>query len=647
MLKPLALAGACTIGCAIACGAAAGTPDVAAFGSLPMVSQPHLSPDGTHLAVIQSFNGRPAAVIYATDAPKGTQPKVVSNSKDTIWSIAWAKNDRLLITVNGSNVQGSSRATQWYRTLSVDADGDNPAMMFANSVWRDVNTSTSVVSDLDLDDPTHVYMPLWIATEYNVQNQLYRVDVRTGAQERLMNGTPNTASWIMDGQGHVVGRLERFEHPLTDQLSVLDGDAWKSVGRYDATGGRGAAIAGLSEDGKSFVRRVRDGKTGIAGLASLDRAGGPEKDLYFPNGYDVDDALTDEWTGRVIGARYVADREEYVYFDTATENLQRGLEAAFPGTSVHAVSWNSAKDRLIVEVDGPRQPPAFYFLDRTTHAATRIASSYPDLNEDDLGEMKPYPYKARDGLDIPAYLTLPPGKLPKNLPTVILPHGGPVARDQLGFDWMAAFFANRGYAVLQPNFRGSFGYGAKFQEAGYGEWGLKMQDDVTDGVKKLVADGIADPKRICIVGASYGGYAALAGAASTPDLYACAVGFAGVYDLRAFLRGRAKDSGGDSWLMSTWSRFIGSRFDDADKLDAASPALAAAKIACPVLLMHGSGDTTVPIEQSEEMRNALVHAGRKVDYVRFDGETHYLQLADSRIRFLSETEKFLKKSIGN
>jgi dipeptidyl aminopeptidase/acylaminoacyl peptidase len=181
-----------------------------------------------------------------------------------------------------------------------------------------------------------------------------------------------------------------------------------------------------------------------------------------------------------------------------------------------------------VAVDGPQMPRSYFFLDRTTHKARFIASTYPKLNKDQLGKTKPFPYKARDGLDIPSYLTLPPGKTPKMLPVVILPHGGPRARDEMAFDWQAQFLANRGYAVMQPNFRGSSGYGRRFEEAGYGQWGLKMQDDITDGVRKLIADGIADPKRICIVGGSYGGYAALAGAAFTPDLYACAVSWAGI-----------------------------------------------------------------------------------------------------------------------
>jgi len=371
-----------------------------------------------------------------------------------------------------------------------------------------------------------------------------------------------------------------------------------------------------------------------------------EGPLYANEKYDVDESLHDPWTGRVIGLAFADDKMEYSYFDPAMEKLQRGLEAAFPGLSVHAVSWDLAKDKLIVVVDGPRQPTAYYYLNRTTHEATQLASTYPDLTEADLGDMKPWPYKARDWLDIPAYLTLPPGKAPKNLPVVIFPHGGPGARDMLGFDWMAQFFANRGYAVLQPNFRGSTGYGTKFEESGYGQWGLKSQDDITDGVKKLIADGIADPKRICIVGASYGGYAALAGAAFTPDLYACAISFAGVSDIGKMLRSDAADAGSDSWAVSEMNRSIGNRYEDSTRLDATSPAKHAANVKCPILLLHGAGDTTVRIEQSEEMRDALQSAGKQVQYIRFEGDSHYMLLADTRIRVLTEAEAFLKKNIG-
>ena len=211
--------------------------------------------------------------------------------------------------------------------------------------------------------------------------------------------------------------------------------------------------------------------------------------------------------------------------------------------SVVAVSTDLTGDTVVVAVDGPKKPLTYYLLDRTTHNAQVIASSYPGLDAADLGEMKPYPYKARDGLDIHSYLTLPPGSAGRNMPLVVMPHGGPDARDMLGFDWMGQFFASRGYAVFQPNYRGSSGYGHKFTEAGLHQWGLKMQDDITDGVKKLIADGIVDPRRVCIVGGSYGGYAALAGATFTPDLYACAVSFAGVSDLPKMLQTERNESG--------------------------------------------------------------------------------------------------------
>jgi dipeptidyl aminopeptidase/acylaminoacyl peptidase len=235
----------------------------------------------------------------------------------------------------------------------------------------------------------------------------------------------------------------------------------------------------------------------------------------------------------------------------------------------------------------------------------------------------------------------------KNLPIVVLPHGGPDARDKIDFDWMAQFFANRGYAVLQPNYRGSSGYGRKFTEAGLHQWGLKMQDDITDGVKKLIADGIADPKRVCIVGGSYGGYAALAGAALTPDVYACAVSFAGISDLPRMLSSDRARYGKNSHVTSFWKSRIGSAYDDSDQLRATSPARHADQIKCPVLLMHGEGDTTVPIEQSEIMADAMKSAGKNVEFIRFPGEDHYFNLADTRVRFLKETEAFLQKNIGN
>jgi len=269
------------------------------------------------------------------------------------------------------------------------------------------------------------------------------------------------------------------------------------------------------------------------------------------------------------------------------------------------------------------------------------------LQESDLGVMKPCPYKSRDGLDIHSYLTLPPGKAEKNLPMVVLPHGGPDDRDFLHFDWMAQFLATRGYAVLQPNFRGSTGYGVGFRDAGFGEWGRKMQDDITDGVRKVISDGIADPKRICIVGASYGGYAALAGATFTPELYACAVSYAGIADVSQILGQAAQESGKHSTSLHFWESRLGNRFSDVNLQQAASPAFHAEQVRAPVLLLHSNLDLTVPYTQSLREQAALQAAGKKVQYVAIRGDDHYLLHADARLQVLSEMERFLTANIGN
>ena len=219
------------------------------------------------------------------------------------------------------------------------------------------------------------------------------------------------------------------------------------------------------------------------------------------------------------------------YFDPAMQAIQATLEKTLPNQSVLIASKDSARDSYLVVAEAPRTPPTLYLYKPAAHQLMVLFEAYPGLQQSDVGEMKPYSYKARDGLDIHAYLTLPPGKDPHNLPTIIMPHGGPEARDMLRFDWLAQFLASRGYAVLQPNFRGSSGYGRNFVTAGDGEWANKVQFDVQDGVKKLITDGVADPKRTCIFGWSYGGYMSLAGATFSPDLYTCAAAFAGVYDL--------------------------------------------------------------------------------------------------------------------
>ena len=638
---------------------AEGHPPVEAFGNLPDIVQPKISPDGKHFAAIQAVNGRPAAVIYEVGAPPGTKPTILPASDAVVESIDWVKNDRLVIRLKtNERVVHDNRLRTWMRTVSVKPDGTGTVLLLKDFIFLRNNTEDSYIVDKDLDDPDTIYMPLFVPNmvvkgqfEYHdpyedLRLDLLKVNAGTGEGHTFAQGLFTSADWVMDGHGHIMARVELTLHPLQQHINVYRGGEWVPSGDYDASEDNNAGVTGLSEDGSALVVQSHRGLPTLS-LVRHELATGEEKTVLFsdPN-YDISAAIHDEWTGRVIGVTYAADQYEFKYFDDARQTLQTSLEKTFPNMSVHATSMDGSMNRVIVATQNPRTPPTYYFLDRTTHQASKIGTAYPHLTTADLGEMKPYPYAARDGLRIPAYLTLPPGKTPKKLPTIIMPHGGPDARDIMGFDWWAQFLANRGYAVLQPNYRGSSGYGRKFTEAGLHQWGLKMQDDVSDGVKQLIVDGIADPKRICIVGASYGGYAALAGATFTPDLYACAMSFAGVSDLNEFVFQERSDTGQDSQAYSFWVSRVGSDFDDRTKLKATSPDLHADQVKCPILLMHGEGDTTVRIKQSELEYAALKEAGKDVQFIHFAGEDHYLNLGDTRIRMLKELEKFLAQHIG-
>jgi acetyl esterase/lipase len=644
-------------------------PPIEAFGQLPNLDHPVISPDGKHFAVLQQLDGRPVLVIYTVGAGPDAKPVVRSFPDWIFGDIQWAKNDRLIAYLTkdqklGWGYEHANWMESWGRAVSFDASGSDVVVLFRHNPNFANNIDMSSVADTDLDDPDNVYIPLFAWSELldfeareshgmtgaedsdSFRYDMFKVNVRTGDDEKAVAGGKDTREWYMDGHGHAVARVDRAKKSLDEHVMAFDAGNWREIQLDDAKEGRGAAIWGVSEDGNALVQSKYN-ENSITSLVRLDIATGKESPLLSLPKFDVDDAISDEWTGRIVGAKYIDDRPEYVYFDPQREALQRGLEAAFPGMTVRAESADVARDLVVVAVEGPRNPLTYYMLDRNSHRATIIGSTYPLLDEKDLGDVKPYPYAARDGLAIPAYLTLPSGRPPKNLPTVIFPHGGPEARDDIEFDWWAQFMANRGYAVLQPNFRGSSGYGLKFDDAGRHQWGLKMQDDITDGVKKLIADGIADPKRICIVGASYGGYAALAGATFTPDLYACAVGVAGVYDLPHFLRIKRTRSADDAAAVSGWNALVGDVDTDSDRLDATSPAQHADKVKCPVLLLHGDGDTTVPIEQSELEEAALKDAGKNVQFVRLEGDDHYLKLGTTRIRMLKEIESFLAANIGS
>jgi len=298
----------------------------------------------------------------------------------------------------------------------------------------------------------------------------------------------------------------------------------------------------------------------------------------------------------------------------------------------------------VVEVESASSPVVYYLIDYTAKRADIVGEEYPGLADQPQGNVRQFEYSARDDYALFGYLTIPPGATEKNLPLVVLPHGGPEYSDGPEFDWWSQFLASRGYAVLRPQFRGSTGLGEAHRLAGRGQWGLRMQDDVSDGVKALIAQGIVDPKRVCIVGASYGGYAALAGAAFTPDLYACAVSVAGVSDLPEMLAWVEKNAGKEADSVYYWHDSIGSRDDP--KVAGRSPLHSVSTIRAPILLLHGSNDSVVPFLQSQMMANALKASGKPCQLITLDSEDHWLSSSVTRVRMLTEIEKFLAANLG-
>ncbi|RYZ10603.1 MAG: S9 family peptidase [Alphaproteobacteria bacterium] len=407
-------------------------------------------------------------------------------------------------------------------------------------------------------------------------------------------------------------------------------------------------LIGMAADGKSLI--VVDARESeFMSLYSMSMTTG---EISPPLMQRTDAEVAGVVTGpnrAVYGVRYSGMFPSYEMFDPTIDAAIKGVQNSLATSAVYLDSWSDDWSKMLFFVEGGQNAERYLVYDRKTNVLTRISSARPKITEADVGEVVVIEYRARDGLKIPGLLTWPAG-VPeaerKNLPLVVMPHGGPEAYDAVGFDWMAQFLANEGYAVLQPNFRGSGGFGELFAKAGYGEWGRKMQDDITDGAAALARMGWADPARTCIVGWSYGGYAALAGGALTPDTYKCVASVAGVSNLRDMLNDARARYGPRSRSFIYWQFLIGDVDKDRDAIDAVSPARLAERFKAPVLLIHGDADTTVPIKQSNIMDEALRKAKKTVRYVRIDGDDHGLVENESRRLVLTELAKFLKEHIG-
>ena len=352
-------------------------------------------------------------------------------------------------------------------------------------------------------------------------------------------------------------------------------------------------------------------------------------------------------THLLLGAVLVDDNDS-IMFDPALERHYRSIAKAFSGHSVRLASASDDMNTIVLHVAGKDTAGTWQLVDFKTGKATPVADDYPKIPDDMIGSARMVDYRAADGLALQGVLTLPPGLAPHNLPLIVLPHGGPESRDRVHFDWLAQAFAVHGYAVFQPNFRGSSGYGEAFRNAGFGEWGRKMQTDITDGVAALAAQGVIDPHRACIVGASYGGYAALAGVTLQHGFYRCAASYGGVTDPRDLIYSqKSHDTGDTKHYADTSTRFLlsylGFQSPDDPGVATISPQEQAKNADAPILLIYGEKDTVVPPKQSTDMESALKHAGKPVEMIELDGEDHWLSRSETRLQMLKAIVAFVEK----
>jgi dipeptidyl aminopeptidase/acylaminoacyl peptidase len=621
-------------------------PPLEIFARTPQVDQIALSPDGKRVALISQKGDDKFLGHFSIADKKGH--KVALGAKK-IRGLFWADNQRVVLVDSQTTVLPEFAGWRHEFSLAQIIDLDT---MGIRQLFGNMDEFYNIVSG-DLGR-------IKVGDEYRVTASGYKMTgdydrclysfpaAGHGAPHAIDEGTKNTEGWVMTPDGVPLAYSNFVDDASThDKEWSLYFNTKASVPPhykkvYSVKGAKAYPdLVGLGRDGKSVVISLKnaddDGydyhEISADGVLSepLDTKSGDRTPMFHPV------------TGRLAGFKTHDDWFTYDYSDPLMKKLAEAIPQVLPpGYRFYVADYAEDPRKMLVYGESADDAGSYTYIDFSTGQTEVIAFNYPDLPEQWITQKQGIDYKAADGLKIRAYLTLPPGKPAKNLPLIMLPHGGPQARDFIDFDWQAQAFASRGYAVLQPNFRGSTGYGAAFEKAGHGEWGRRMQTDLSDGIAWLAKQGTIDPKRVAIFGASYGGYAALAGATLDPaGTYRCAVDIAGVSDLRKFIDNIQSDSA--TTYESAEAHGEKELLGDPAHYDEISPARQAAKAYCPILIIHGTDDTVVPIDQSQRMERALKAAGKDVQFITYKGQTHWEDIASSRLSMMQAAMDFIQK----
>jgi len=620
------------------------------YGDLPAVEEAVLSPSGAYTALLMTARGeRIITVIDAAGQP--VKQFVVGDAK--VRGIEWVGEEAILLLRTETDnlpVQYRNAKIEWWRGNVIPLDDRRPVIsIFANQ--RDIVNGIQGFHGIRfVDGRWKGYFGGFRKGRTSGQRDtlldptrsLFEVDLFTGDARRIAFAAESQVmrdwrdvtirDWIVGPNGEVAA---------THDIERRTGE-WRIEGPTGSTIARGVqprgdvTLVGLGVDGASVIYSAYDPARGERSDFEVPLAGGEPREVWTD--VAINRYIRDPLTGVVLGVRTTA-RDYLVEDETQRARLEAvtDLFAKRKGISFSVDNFDADLSTMIVTTSGNYDSGTWYRVESETGARSIVGLERPAIQGRAIGKVSRFTYEASDGLEIRGILTLPPGREPVDLPAIILPHGGPAARDRLGFDWWAQAFAARGYAVLQPNFRGSTGRGVAFREAGEGEWGRKMQSDKSDGLKALAEAGIVDPDRACIMGASYGGYAALAGVTIEQGVYRCAVSVNGVSDLEALTL--AERTG----TRDIFRRAIDRQFGAETYLDAISPARLAERADAPVLLIHGRDDTVVPFAQSALMADRLKDAGKPVEFVELPGEDHWLSTAETRKAMLQAAVRFVER----
>jgi dipeptidyl aminopeptidase/acylaminoacyl peptidase len=636
-------------------------PPIERFFINSQMADASLSPDARYLAAISGASGRRDYLIVI-DLEKRTARTVAGYQDADIRRFEWVNNGRLLFDLTDHQLApgGQLMAAGLY---AVDRDGGNlrqlagrrgePPMSIGSHIAHKILPwHTFMLGQRGAQNADHVYVESveWLEGGEVRNVNLLRLNTTTAATQTVLRPA-RVQDWMLDHKGEP--RLALSSEQGVTTIHYLDpaNGRWRVLSTFNSyQGGKDAfAPLGFGSDGTLYATAY--GKSDTTALVTIDLATGkpnPEPLVVTP-GYDFTGSLVRSGE-KVVGVQVHTDADSIAWFNPAMAEAQKKLDAALPGT-VNLMSFpaQNQSEWALVKSFSDVRPLSYVLYNLRTGALDPVGEAYPGLDPQRMSQQDPVRYKARDGMEIPALLTLPRGGA-KNAPLVVLVHGGPYVRgNRWGWKADTQFLASRGYAVLEPDFRGSTGYGDKHFRAGWKQWGLAMQNDIADGARWAVAQGYADPKRICIAGASYGGYAVLMGLANDPDLYKCGVSWAGVTDINLLYDGHWSFT---SDLSAQWKQYgmpdlIGDKVKDAAQLKATSPIEQAARIKAPLLLAYGGVDQRVPMYHGRKFLDAVKPHNKQVEWIDYPNEGHGWRLPQNRIDFWSRVEKFLDKNIGS